>query len=50
MPAEIYRCYQLKHKGEKPGEGEVSLAYFEMACMYKEFPHKLEVELYLKYY
>lgn len=45
MPAEIYRCYLLKYKGEEAGEGEVSWVYFEMACMYKEFLCKLEVEL-----
>lgn len=45
MPAEIYRCYPLKYKGEEAGEGEVNWDYFEMAYMYKEFPHKLEVEL-----
>lgn len=45
MPAEIHRRYLLKYKGEKAGEGVVSWVYLEMACIYKEFPHKLEVEL-----
>lgn len=45
MPAEICGCYLLKHKGEDAGEGEVSWVYFEMVCMYTDFPQKLEVKL-----
>ena len=45
MPAEIYRCYLLKYKRDKAGEGEVSWVYSEMACMYNKFPHKSEVKL-----
>lgn len=44
MPAEIYRHYLLKYKREKAEEGEVSRAYLEVACMYEEFPQKLQVE------